>query len=38
VSLRCLPKGAVMAITIDREQRDAMYQEVVLDLNGLTDL
>jgi hypothetical protein len=27
-----------MAITIDRDQRDAMYQEVVLDLNGLTDL
>lgn len=27
-----------MAITIDREQRDAMYQEVVLDLNGFTDL
>ena len=27
-----------MAITINREQRDAMYQEVALDLNGLTDL
>ena len=27
-----------MAITIKRDQRDAMYQEVVLDLNGLTDL
>ncbi len=27
-----------MAITINRDQRDAMYQEVVLDLNGLTDL
>jgi hypothetical protein len=27
-----------MAITINQEQRDAMYQEVVLDLNGLTDL
>lgn len=27
-----------MAITIGREQRDAIYQEVVLDLNGLTDL
>lgn len=27
-----------MAIAIDRDQRDAMYQEVVLDLNGLTDL
>jgi len=27
-----------MAITINRHQRDAMYQEVVLDLNGLTDL
>lgn len=27
-----------MAITISREQRDAVYQEVVLDLNGLTDL
>jgi hypothetical protein len=23
-----------MAITINRDQRDAMYQEVVLDLNG----
>lgn len=27
-----------MAISIRREQRDAIYQEVVLDLNGLTDL
>lgn len=27
-----------MAITINRQQRDAIYQEVVLDLNGLTDL
>jgi hypothetical protein len=27
-----------MGITIGREQRDAIYQEVVLDLNGLTDL
>ena len=27
-----------MAITINREQRDAMHQEVTLDLNGLTDL
>jgi hypothetical protein len=27
-----------MAITINREQRDAMHQEVGLDLNGLTDL
>ena len=27
-----------MAITIDRDKRDAMYEEVVLDLNGLTDL
>jgi len=27
-----------MAITIDREHRAAMYQEVTLDLNGLTDL
>ena len=27
-----------MGITINREQRDSMYQEVVLDLNGLTDL
>jgi hypothetical protein len=27
-----------MAITIDREQRDAMYQEVMVDLHGLTDL
>jgi hypothetical protein len=27
-----------MAITINRDQRDAMYQQVVLDLNGLTDL
>lgn len=27
-----------MAITINRAQRDAMHQEVVLDLNGLTDL
>ena len=25
-------------ITINRQQRDAIYQEVVLDLNGLTDL
>ena len=32
------PKGPIMAITINREQRDAIYQEVVLDLNGLTDL
>jgi dihydrodipicolinate synthase/N-acetylneuraminate lyase len=27
-----------VAITINRQQRDAIYQEVVLDLNGLTDL
>jgi hypothetical protein len=27
-----------MGITIGREQRDAIYQEVALDLNGLTDL
>ena len=27
-----------MGITIGREQRDAIYQEVVLDLNGWTDL
>jgi hypothetical protein len=27
-----------MAITINRQQRDAIYQDVVLDLNGLTDL
>ena len=27
-----------MAITINRDQRDAMYQEVVLDLSGLADL
>ena len=27
-----------MAITINRQQRDAIYEEVVLDLNGLTDL
>ena len=27
-----------MAITINRQQREAIYQEVVLDLNGLTDL
>jgi hypothetical protein len=27
-----------MAISISREQRDAIYHEVVLDLNGLTDL
>ncbi|MEX1141924.1 MAG: hypothetical protein WD399_04965 [Thermoleophilaceae bacterium] len=27
-----------MAITINRQQRDATYQEVVLDLNGPTDL
>ncbi len=27
-----------MAITINHEQRDAIHQEVVLDLNGLTDL
>jgi hypothetical protein len=27
-----------MAISISREQREAIYQEVVLDLNGLTDL
>jgi len=27
-----------MAITIDRDQRDAMYRQIVLDLNGLTDL
>jgi len=27
-----------MGITIGREQRDAIYQEVVLDLTGLTDL
>lgn len=27
-----------MAITINRDQRDAIYQEVALDLNGLTDL
>jgi hypothetical protein len=25
-------------IAINRQQRDAIYQEVVLDLNGLTDL
>jgi hypothetical protein len=27
-----------MAITINREERDATYQEVTLDLDGLTDL
>jgi hypothetical protein len=27
-----------MALTINREQRDSMHQEVTLDLNGLTDL
>jgi hypothetical protein len=27
-----------MGITIGRDQRDAIYQEIALDLNGLTDL
>jgi hypothetical protein len=27
-----------MAITIGRGQRDAIYEEIALDLNGLTDL
>src|SRR5690606_69086 len=37
--LRCpSTKGPLMAITINRQQREAIYQEVVLDLNGLTDL
>jgi hypothetical protein len=31
-------KGTVMAITISGDQRDAIYQEIVLDLSGVGDI